>query len=134
MEKIHRAIAIFLISSEFNFLNRNFIPKNKIKNIKAKTVSDVCVKVTAVMDSAIIIQDLSKLNLITLQKNKTRKAWESREGQCPHKKPVDGGNENMSIDSGNDNKAIVLLKFLIIKYITNTAIMEKNVTIKYIES
>lgn len=125
---------MFLMSSLFSFFTINFTAKNSAKNINAKIVSDVWVRAVAESANATRIYPCLIFILIMLQKKSTRNDCDRIEGQCPHRNPIDTGNEKISIDNGSDIKATVLLKFLIIKYMIRLAIMAKNVTIKYMES
>tara|TARA_Y100000031_G_scaffold22912_1_gene24119 strand:+ start:2598 stop:2963 length:366 start_codon:yes stop_codon:yes gene_type:complete len=121
---------MFFISSLFIFLANNFIPKNNAKNIKAKMNGGICVKTIAESDIAIIRYDFFRFRLIMLQRNRIRKDCDNIEGQCPHKNPVEEGNEKIINDRGKESKATVLLKFLIMKYMIKLAIIAKNTTIK----
>ena len=123
-----------MISFLFNFLTINFIAKNSARNINAKIVSDVWVKAVAESANAARMYPCFILILIILQKKSTRNDWDNTAGQWPHKNPIETGKEKMSIEKGNEIKATVLLKFLIMKYITRLAIIAKNTTMKYIES
>jgi len=99
--------------------------KNRAKNINAKNVSDVWVRAVAESDNATRIYPCFIFILIMLQKNNIRNDCDKTEGQCPHRNPIETGKEKISIDRGREIKATVLLKFLIIKYMTWLVISER---------
>src|SRR3989338_2981753 len=102
--------AIFLMSFLLFFFAASFIPKNNAKNMNANIVSEVWVKAVAESANAIKTNACLMSILITAQNNSTRKDWDSKEGQCPHINPKDGGKENASMDKGSESNATVLLK------------------------
>src|SRR3989338_6939139 len=129
-----KASAIFFMSSLFNFFTNSLIPKNNARNKTPNIASDVCVNVTADSSNPISRYDFLISILMMLQNSNTRNDCDKIEGQWPHRKPVDMGDEKINNDRGSESTAIALLKSLIIRYITKAEITAKKTTVKYIES